>query len=69
MMQFQAPEVVQANILISNARKDVLAAAMTDACRTFTMSARAEWEPYVETAAQKQARIRSERLAWVIDGL
>ena len=63
------PEFVQSLIVLSNARKELLASAMDNARKSLQATAQTPWQPYVPTAAEQHANTRAERLAWVIDAL
>jgi len=62
-----APEILQSTIVVSNSRRDLLAAAMSGARNTLEMSAQTPWEPYIETPAQQRANARAQRIAWLIE--
>ena len=69
MRQTDAPELVEGTIVISDARKEQLAAALSDARSTMDQTAQTAWEPYVETPAEKRANARAQRIAWLIESL
>ena len=60
------PEFVQSLIVRSNARKEMMAAAMDTARKSLQATAHIPWQPY---AAGQHANARAERVAWVIDAL
>jgi hypothetical protein len=67
---YNTPELGQNTIVISNARRDEMAGAMSDAQRMIEMTLRRQsWEPYVETPAQKLANARAARIASLIESL
>lgn len=66
MTQMHAPEIFQSTIVLSNSRKDLLAAAMNDAHQTMELKAQMPWEPFNETPAQRLANARAERIAWLV---
>lgn len=69
MMQMHTPELVQNTIVLSNARKDEMVGAMSDARRMMEKTLYQSWEPYVETPAQKRVNARESRLASLIESL
>ena len=69
MTKTSTPEFVQSLIVLSNSRKEMLAAALNNARKSLETTEQTSWQPHVETIAEQRARARAERLAWVIDGL
>ena len=67
MTHTPTPEFVQSLIVLSNARKEMLAAAIKNARKSLEATAQVPWQPYVETAAEQRARAHAERLDWVIN--
>jgi hypothetical protein len=65
MTHTHTPEFVQSLIVLSNARKELLAAAIQNARKSLEITtAQIPWEPspYVETPAEQRARARAQRL-------
>ena len=60
-------EIFESTIVISNARKDVLAAAMSGARQAMERTAQLPWEPLQETPAQQRANARAQRIAWLAE--
>lgn len=64
-----SPEILQSTIVLSNSRKDLLAAAMSGARNTMKITAQTPWEPFTESPAQRRANARAQRLAWLVESL
>ena len=62
------PEFVQSLIVLSNTRKELLAAAIDNARKSLQATAQTPWQPYAPTPEQ-HANALNERIAWVIDTL
>jgi hypothetical protein len=69
MTQTPPPEFVQTLIVLANSRKEMLAAAMVNARKSLEATAQTPWHPYVETAAEKRANARAERIDALIRSL
>ena len=69
MTHTTSPEIFQSTIVLSDSRKDLLAAAIRDARHTMDMRESAVWATPAETAAEQRARTRAERLAWFVESL
>jgi len=67
MTQMIAPEILESTIVISNARKDVLTAAMSGARQAMETTAQLPWEAFHETPAQQRANARARRIAWLAE--
>ena len=67
MTQTTTPDFVQSLIVLSNARKEFLAAAVDSARKSLEATAQTPWQPYVETAEQKRANARAARIAWLAE--
>jgi hypothetical protein len=67
MTHTTTPDFVQSLIVLSNARKDLLAAAVDNARKSLEASAQTAWQPYVETPAQQKANARAARIAWLAE--
>lgn len=63
------PEFVQSLIVLSNTRKELLAAAIDNARKSLQATAQTPWQPYAPTPAEQHANALNERIAWVIDTL
>jgi len=63
------PKFVQSLIVLSNSRKELLATAMKNARKALESTAQTHWEPYTETAAEKRANARAQRIAWLAESL
>lgn len=69
MTSLYVPEFVQPNIVLSDARKDVLASALKHARNAMEATPLTPWQPFVQTAAEQSAYARAERLAWLIESM
>jgi len=69
MTHTTTPEIFQSTIVLSDSRKDLLAAAMHDALHTMEKTELMPWGNPVETAAEQRANARAERLKWFVESL
>lgn len=69
MTHTPTPEFVQSLIVLSNSRKELLATALDNARKALETTAHVPWEPYVETAAEKRANARDQRIASLLQSL
>jgi len=69
MTQTHTPEFVQSLITLSNSRKELLATAIVNARKSLELTPKTNWQPYVETEAEKRTNGRAQRIAWLVESL
>ena len=67
MTQTPTPEFVQSLIVLSNSRKQLLATALKNARSALEATPHTPWQAHVETAAEKLANDRAQRIAWLVE--
>lgn len=67
MRHSDTPEFVQSLIVLSNARKELLASAVSNARKSLETTEQTQWQPYVETPEEQRANARAARIAWLAE--